>query len=82
MNDAREGMHSGPWHETREKRTPWAANASSDGVRALASPAQPIMSARCWSDMTSRMLGAPVVMLLPFPSDRMLVGGRTVAIIA
>ena len=32
MNEARDGMHSGPWHETRENRTPSAARASSDGV--------------------------------------------------
>ena len=73
MNDARAGMHSGPWHETREKRTPSAANPSSDGVSAVASPAHPIMSALCWSDITSKMLGAPVVILSSFLSDRMLV---------
>ena len=58
MNEAREGMQSGPWHETREKRTPSAARRSSAGVCMAASPAQPSMSARCWSDMTSRMFGA------------------------
>ncbi len=47
MNEARDGMHSGPWHETRENRTPSAASASRDGVRTLGSPAHPIMSARC-----------------------------------
>jgi hypothetical protein len=61
MNDAREGMHSGPWHATREKRTPSAAKASSDGVMTLASPAQPIMSARCWSDMIKRTFGLALI---------------------
>ena len=47
MNEARAGMQSGPWHDTREKRTPSPANASSDGVRIVGSPAHPIMSALC-----------------------------------
>src|SRR5579875_2523784 len=45
-------MHSGPWQETLEKRTPEAAT--------LWSPAHPSMSARCWSDITTTMLGALV----------------------
>src|SRR6185437_5791375 len=61
MNEAREGMQSGPWHDTRENRTPSDASRSSDGVCTDGSPAHPIMSARCWSDMTSTMLGDVVV---------------------
>src|SRR5712691_1630751 len=59
MNDARAGMHNGPWHDTREKRTLSPARRSRFGVSTPASPAQPIMSARCWSDITSTMFGAP-----------------------
>src|SRR3954451_18979786 len=59
MNEARAGMHNGPWHDTREKRAPSPASASNAGVITPGSPAQPIMSARCWSDMISTMFGAP-----------------------
>src|SRR5260221_7784493 len=58
MNDARAGMHNGPWHDTREKRTRSPASRSRLGVSTPASPAQPIMSARCWSAITSTMFGA------------------------
>ena len=61
MNEARAGMHSGPWHDTRENRTPSPASESRAGVDTVRSPAQPIMSARCWSDMMSTMLGALMV---------------------
>ena len=47
MNDARAGMHSGPWQDTRENRTPSTASRSRFGVSTPASPAHPIMSARC-----------------------------------
>jgi hypothetical protein len=47
MNEARAGMHSGPWHDTREKRTPCAARRSMFGVRTPGFAAHPIMSARC-----------------------------------
>ena len=70
-------MQSGPWHDTREKRTPSAASPSSDGVCMLGSPAQPIMSARCWSDMTSTMFGLVVVTcgFLPLERRRSHTGG-------
>jgi hypothetical protein len=57
MKDALAGMHNGPWHDTREKRRPPDDNQSRVGVRTVLSPAQPIMSARCWSDMMSTMFG-------------------------
>src|SRR6516165_3621115 len=75
MNEAREGMHSGPMHDTREKRTPSAASESIEGVRTLSSPAQPIMSARCWSDMTSTMLGLPLVTAVPPRAHTPAAGG-------
>jgi len=56
-NDARAGIHSGPWQLTRAKRTPVAASASRCGVRTEASPAHPIASARCWSAITTTTLG-------------------------
>src|SRR3954469_2743684 len=56
MNDGRAGIHNGPWHETRENRVPFDASASRFGVRTLL-PAQPSMSARCWSAMMTTMFG-------------------------
>src|ERR1700681_2721265 len=69
MNDARAGMHSGPWHDARENLTPSAASRSRAGVSTPASPAQPIMSLRCWSAMTTTMLGAFDINLVPPHSE-------------
>src|SRR6185437_15053042 len=75
MNDARDGMQSGPWHDTRENRIPSAARPSSDGVWMLGSPEQPIMSARCWSDITSTMFGLLAMAASSPDARRSLTGG-------